>query len=93
MSKLVIPPGLGLHPTAMALVFVSAFTAAVVGGLDSPLGAVVGGLAFAQLVTLYVTPVFSTYFDELQQRLFRRKQVRAEKGDEGAYEPALLPPV
>jgi len=38
-----------------------------------PLGlAVVGGLAFSQLITLYVTPVFYTYLDELQQR-FRRK--------------------
>ena len=37
-----------------------------------PLGvAVVGGLAFSQLVTLYVTPVFYTYFDELQQRFTR----------------------
>jgi branched-chain amino acid transport system permease protein len=43
-GMLVIPTGLGLHPTAMDVVFVSAFTAAVVGGLDSPLGAVVGGL-------------------------------------------------
>jgi HAE1 family hydrophobic/amphiphilic exporter-1 len=32
-----------------------------------PLGvAVVGGLAFSQAVTLYVTPVFYTYLDELQ---------------------------
>jgi hydrophobic/amphiphilic exporter-1 (mainly G- bacteria), HAE1 family len=38
-----------------------------------PLGlAVVGGLAFSQLVTLYVTPVFYTYLDEFQRR-FRRK--------------------
>ena len=37
-----------------------------------PLGlAVVGGLAFSQLVTLYVTPVFYTYLDALQER-FRR---------------------
>jgi HAE1 family hydrophobic/amphiphilic exporter-1 len=39
-----------------------------------PLGvAVVGGLAFSQLVTLYVTPVFYTYFDEWQQRFSRRR--------------------
>ncbi len=32
-----------------------------------PLGiAVVGGLAFSQVVTLYVTPVFYTYLDDLQ---------------------------
>ena len=35
-----------------------------------PLGiAVVGGLAFSQVVTLYVTPVFYTYLDDLQSWL------------------------
>jgi HAE1 family hydrophobic/amphiphilic exporter-1 len=39
-----------------------------------PLGiAVVGGLVFSQLITLYITPVIYTYFDALQERLGRRK--------------------
>ena len=43
-----------------------------------PLGvAVVGGLAFSQLVTLYVTPVFYTYLDDLQQRFSKKKTVAA----------------
>jgi HAE1 family hydrophobic/amphiphilic exporter-1 len=49
-----------------------------------PLGiAVVGGLAFSQLVTLYVTPVVYTYLDPLNQRL-KRKLAREGKrqGDE-----------
>jgi branched-chain amino acid transport system permease protein len=53
-GMLVIPTELGLHPHAMDLVFVSAFTAAVVGGLDSPVGAVVGGV-FVGLVLTYST--------------------------------------
>jgi hydrophobic/amphiphilic exporter-1 (mainly G- bacteria), HAE1 family len=39
-----------------------------------PLGiAVVGGLLFSQLITLYITPVVYTYLDAWQQRLARRK--------------------
>jgi HAE1 family hydrophobic/amphiphilic exporter-1 len=44
-----------------------------------PLGvAVVGGLAFSQLITLYVTPVFYTYLDALQLRFRRRRAREAE---------------
>jgi HAE1 family hydrophobic/amphiphilic exporter-1 len=39
-----------------------------------PLGvAVVGGLAFSQIITLYVTPVFYTYLDALQHRFSRKR--------------------
>jgi len=52
-----------------------------------PLGlAVVGGLAFSQLITLYVTPVFYTYLDELGRRLGRRP---APQLRELSVEPAL----
>ena len=44
-----------------------------------PLGlAVVGGLAFSQLITLYVTPVFYTYLDAFQHRLGRRAALHAQ---------------
>jgi HAE1 family hydrophobic/amphiphilic exporter-1 len=39
-----------------------------------PLGiAVVGGLIFSQLITLYITPVVYTYLDAWQKRLAHRK--------------------
>jgi len=39
-----------------------------------PLGvAVVGGLLFSQIITLYITPVVYTYLDAWQQRMARRK--------------------
>jgi branched-chain amino acid transport system permease protein len=49
-SLLILPTGF-LNPTAMDLVFVSAFTAAVIGGLDSPGGAVVGGLGLGLVLS------------------------------------------
>ena len=44
------------------------------GEARQPLGmAVVGGLVFSQLVTLYLTPVFFTYMAQLQQWLTTRR--------------------
>jgi HAE1 family hydrophobic/amphiphilic exporter-1 len=52
-----------------------------------PLGiAVVGGLVFSQVVTLFVTPVFYTYLDELQT-WFGRSSRRSAEG--GALAPGL----
>jgi HAE1 family hydrophobic/amphiphilic exporter-1 len=46
-----------------------------------PLGlAVVGGLLFSQIVTLYVTPVFYTYLDALPRRFGRAKVKPAATG-------------
>jgi branched-chain amino acid transport system permease protein len=43
-----------LDPTLMQPILVYAFAAAVLGGLESPVGAVVGGLAIGAFLTLIV---------------------------------------
>jgi HAE1 family hydrophobic/amphiphilic exporter-1 len=54
-----------------------------------PLGiAVVGGLAFSQIVTLYVTPVFYTYLDEFQGWLAKRRLVSVDLGAPAPGQPA-----
>ena len=58
-----------------------------------PLGiAVVGGLAFSQLVTLYVTPVVYTYFDEFVRRA-RKGRGATGSATTSVAVPVSLPPV
>ncbi len=53
------------------------------GASRRPLGVtVVGGLAFSQIVTLYVTPVFYTYLDELQAWMVRKFSTRRSAAPE-----------
>src|SRR5262252_2950601 len=44
LAGLLVSPNTFLYPSSMDSIFVLGFTAAVIGGLDSPLGAVIGGL-------------------------------------------------
>jgi branched-chain amino acid transport system permease protein len=50
-------PSLFLDPNMMQSVLLYAFAAAVLGGMDSPLGAVVGGLVLGVLLNLLGTYV------------------------------------
>ncbi|MEO8451226.1 MAG: efflux RND transporter permease subunit [Gemmatimonadota bacterium] len=60
-----------------------------------PLGlAVVGGLAFSQVVTLYVAPVFYTYLDQLQEwsgRTFDKMMRRRDDRELAASAPTSTP--
>ena len=92
----------GLSPNSFALAAFMMTTAAALmatlpialglgAGAESrrPLGvAVVGGLAFSQLITLYITPVVYTYMDEFQRWLAGRR-VRAPQALPGTPQPAL----
>jgi HAE1 family hydrophobic/amphiphilic exporter-1 len=51
-------------------------------GADSRRGlglAVVGGLLFSQVVTLYITPVYYVYLDKLQTKFRQRRSGRKSK--------------
>lgn len=51
-AMLLVPTELGLNPHSTDVLFVYAFTVAVVGGLDSPVGALLGGLVVGVAITL-----------------------------------------
>jgi HAE1 family hydrophobic/amphiphilic exporter-1 len=58
------------------------------GESRQPLGlAVVGGLFFSQMLTLFVTPVFYLYMDSLQKKFRRRPAFQVEsEGQAGSSE-------
>jgi hydrophobic/amphiphilic exporter-1 (mainly G- bacteria), HAE1 family len=65
-----------MMPTMAALVGTLPIALGHGAGAESrrPLGiAVVGGLIFSQIITLYITPVVYTYLDAWQKRLARRE--------------------
>ncbi len=52
VAGMLTAPSVGLDPQMMQPILIYAFAAAVLGGIDSPLGAVVGGLALGVLLNL-----------------------------------------
>jgi branched-chain amino acid transport system permease protein len=52
VSGMMVAPVVFLDPNMMQVIVIYAFAAAVLGGLDSPLGAVVGGLVLGVLLNL-----------------------------------------
>jgi branched-chain amino acid transport system permease protein len=52
IAGMMAAPVLFLDPTMMLIVLIYAFAAAVLGGIDSPIGAVVGGLTLGVIINL-----------------------------------------
>jgi branched-chain amino acid transport system permease protein len=55
VAGMMIAPTVFLEPNMMRAILLYAFAAAVLGGIDSPIGAVVGGLAFGVIQNLIET--------------------------------------
>jgi branched-chain amino acid transport system permease protein len=55
VAGMMAAPTVFLDPSMMLIILIYAFAAAVLGGIDSPIGAVVGGLAFGVLQNLVET--------------------------------------
>jgi len=64
VAGMLVAPSLFLDPNMMQTVLLYAFAAAVLGGIDSPLGAVVGGLVLGVLLNL-----LGTYVDAIGGQL------------------------
>jgi branched-chain amino acid transport system permease protein len=52
VAGMLTAPSVGLDPQMMAPILIYAFAAAVLGGIESPLGAVIGGLALGVLLNM-----------------------------------------
>jgi branched-chain amino acid transport system permease protein len=50
LAAVLVSPNVPLSPTSMDAVFVFGFTGAVIGGLDSPVGAILGGVGIGLLL-------------------------------------------
>jgi branched-chain amino acid transport system permease protein len=63
VAGMLVAPTVFLEPNMMRAILLYAFAAAVLGGMDSPVGAVIGGLAFGviqNLVETYIEEVGAT---------------------------------
>jgi branched-chain amino acid transport system permease protein len=64
LAGMLVTPQTFLYPNSMDSIFVLGFTAAVIGGLDSPVGTIVGGLLLGVLLS-YVTGYVGSNLPEL----------------------------
>jgi branched-chain amino acid transport system permease protein len=64
LAGVLVSPSTFLYPNSMDTIFVYGFTAAVIGGLESPAGAVVGGLLLG-IVLSYVGGYLGTQGPDL----------------------------